>query len=57
MNRLTGEAISIGYGDKAIVSDLTLEVPDGKITSIIGPNGCGKSTLIRLLLRFYDIIK
>lgn len=55
MNRLTGEAISIGYGDKAIVSDLTLEVPDGKITSIIGPNGCGKSTLLKALSRILNV--
>ncbi len=55
MNRLTGEAISIGYGDKLIVNELNLEVPDGKVTSIIGPNGCGKSTLLKALSRILNV--
>ena len=55
MNRLTGEAISIGYGEKLIVNDLNLEIPDGKVTSIIGPNGCGKSTLLKALSRILNV--
>lgn len=51
MNRLYGERVSIGYGDKLIVNQLDVEIPDGKITSIIGPNGCGKSTLLKALSR------
>lgn len=39
--------ISLGYGDRAIVSGLSLEVPDDSFTIIIGPNACGKSTLLR----------
>ena len=55
MNRLTGEAISIGYGEKLIVNELNLEIPDGKVTSIIGPNGCGKSTLLKALSRILNV--
>lgn len=41
MNRLLGEQVTIGYGDNVIVDNLDIHIPDGKITSIIGPNGCG----------------
>ncbi len=44
------QAMSFGYGDAAIVKDLTLTVRRGDRIGIIGPNGCGKSTLLRLLL-------
>ena len=33
------ENVSLGYGEKTIVKDLSLEFPKGKITAIIGPNG------------------
>ena len=41
MSRLNGEQVKIGYGDTTIINNLDVEVPDGKVTSIIGPNGCG----------------
>ena len=41
MTRLNGEQVTIGYGDNVIVNSLDVQIPDGKITSIIGPNGCG----------------
>jgi len=44
---LLARDITLGYGDTRIVSDLSLEVPDGSFTIIIGPNACGKSTLLR----------
>ena len=39
--------ITRGYGDTPVVSGLSLEVPDDSFTIIIGPNACGKSTLLR----------
>jgi iron complex transport system ATP-binding protein len=50
-HRLHAENLSIGYGDTTIVTDLTVAVPDGRVTVIVGPNACGKSTLLRGLAR------
>lgn len=44
--------VSISYGDKQIVRDLSLTVEDSEIMGIIGPSGCGKTTLIRALCGF-----
>lgn len=41
--------------DRAILKDLSFEVPAGKTVAIVGPSGAGKSTISRLLFRFYDV--
>lgn len=51
MYRLRTENINIGYGEHLIVKDLSVEIPDKKITTIIGSNGCGKSTLLKAITR------
>ncbi|MBB6450285.1 iron complex transport system ATP-binding protein [Geomicrobium halophilum] len=51
MTRLEANHLSIRYEKEAIVDDLTLQIPEGKITTIIGPNGCGKSTILKTLGR------
>lgn len=48
---LTAEAVSLGYGDEPVVVDLDFEVPQGRISVIVGANGCGKSTFLRGLAR------
>ena len=48
---LAAENLSLGYGERRIVTDLTVEVPTGRVTMIIGANGSGKSTLLRGLAR------
>jgi subfamily B ATP-binding cassette protein MsbA len=50
------EGLDFSYGDdpKKALSGLSLEIPAGKMTAIVGPTGSGKSTLASLLLRFYD---
>jgi len=48
---LVAQGLSFGYRDRPIGHDLDLEVPDGSFTAIVGPNACGKSTLLRTLSR------
>nr|WP_212996320.1 ABC transporter ATP-binding protein [Actinoplanes consettensis] len=48
---LRAEELSLGYGDRHVVDNLTLEIPAGKVTVIVGPNACGKSTFLRGLAR------
>lgn len=42
-------------GETKIIKDLTLSVESGSRIAIVGPTGCGKTTLINLLMRFYDV--
>ena len=44
------EHVSAGYKEKNVLIDLSLHVPKGQLTVIIGPNGCGKTTLIKTML-------
>ena len=43
--------LNISYGNIDIVKDLNLNIPKGKITTIIGANGCGKSTILKTIAR------
>ena len=45
------ENLTLSYGRKNIIENLSLSIPKGKITTIIGRNGCGKSTLVKTLSR------
>ena len=45
------DKLSVGYGDKTVVSDIALAAEPGQILCLIGPNGAGKSTLLKTLLR------
>ncbi|MGP4070095.1 ABC transporter ATP-binding protein [Halobacillus sp. B29] len=51
MASLSTEQLKIGYGEVTVVDDLDLHLPEGKITTIIGPNGCGKSTILQTMSR------
>src|SRR5690606_3831541 len=48
---LAAENLTLGYGDRVVVTSLDLAVPPGAITVVVGANACGKSTLLRSLSR------
>lgn len=45
------EEVTLGYGERTVVHDLSLLLPAGRITAIVGANACGKSTLLRAMSR------
>ena len=60
IEKLTGdvqfEHVKFGYNpDKIIVNDFSADVKDGQKIAIVGPTGAGKTTMVKLLMRFYDL--
>ncbi len=54
--RVTFEDISFRYvEDKPLIEDLSVTVEPGQTVAIVGPTGAGKTTLVNLLMRFYDV--
>lgn len=54
---LAAEHLIAGYGHRAILRELDLNVPPGQITAIVGANACGKSTLLRCLTRLLQPVQ
>ena len=52
---VTFEHVSFSYGDIPVIRDFNVTVKSGQMVAIVGPTGAGKTTLINLLLRFYDV--
>src|SRR5437588_5574094 len=48
--------LSIWYGEKRAIDDVTLDITSNAVTAIIGPSGCGKSTFIRALNRMHELV-
>ncbi|ELA9457749.1 MULTISPECIES: ABC transporter ATP-binding protein [Vibrio] len=48
-NGLEGQSLTSGYNDTMILNDVNICLQEGKVTAFIGPNGCGKSTLMKTL--------
>ena len=46
--------LNFGYGDVQVLKDISLRIPAGSSLAIVGPTGCGKSTLVNLISRIYD---
>ncbi|MEU6466403.1 ABC transporter ATP-binding protein [Streptomyces sp. NPDC046976] len=51
VNRLSAEHVTLAYDQRVIAEQLSVEIPDHSFTVIVGPNACGKSTLLRALSR------
>ncbi|MDR6437716.1 iron complex transport system ATP-binding protein [Paenarthrobacter nicotinovorans] len=52
--RLRAEQVSLGYAGRTVSEFLDVRIPDGEFTVIVGPNACGKSTLLRALSRLLE---
>jgi phosphate transport system ATP-binding protein len=50
------ESLSLWYGEKRALKNISMAIPEQRITAYIGPSGCGKSTLLRCLNRMNDLI-
>jgi iron complex transport system ATP-binding protein len=51
MGKLSTDSLNLAYEDKLIVENLNVEIPDGKITALVGANGSGKSTILKSMAR------
>ncbi|QWF21935.1 ABC transporter ATP-binding protein [Nocardioides sp. LMS-CY] len=54
MTGLVAHDLTLGYGERVVSTGLSLAVPPGRLTAVIGPNACGKSTLLRALVRLQE---
>src|SRR5688572_17962775 len=50
------ERLSLWYGTKLALKDVSMSMPKHRVTAYIGPSGCGKSTLLRCLNRMNDLV-
>ena len=57
LNKVKTDSLSISFGNKNILSNISLEFKENKVTAIMGPSGCGKTVLIRSLNRMHDLNK
>lgn len=48
---LQAAGLTVGYGETPVLQGLDFTVPQGRFTAVVGPNGCGKSTLVKSLAR------
>lgn len=55
-NKIHVRNLSLFYGKKQALNNISVEIPEKKVTAFIGPSGCGKSTFLRTLNRMNDLI-
>ncbi|MER0241921.1 ABC transporter ATP-binding protein [Streptomyces sp. HSW2009] len=53
--RLEAQGITVGYGTDPVIRELSLAVEPGRITALVGPNACGKSTLLKAIARLLPL--
>jgi len=54
--KLRVQALNLHYGNDQALHDISLDIPEKKVTAFIGPSGCGKSTLLRCFNRMNDLV-
>lgn len=54
--KIKAENLNLFYGQKQALKNISIEIPENKVTAFIGPSGCGKSTFLRVLNRMNDLI-
>ncbi|MGY3314968.1 ATP-binding cassette subfamily B multidrug efflux pump [Peribacillus simplex] len=52
---VTFEHVDFGYGEEMLIKDMNIDVSSGQTVAIVGPTGAGKTTMINLLMRFYEL--
>ena len=55
-SKIISSNLNFWYGAKQALKDISLKIPEKKITALIGPSGCGKSTFLRCLNRMNDLV-
>lgn len=55
-SKINTESLYLYYGSKMALNNISLAIPEKKVTAFIGPSGCGKSTYLRTLNRMNDLI-
>jgi phosphate transport system ATP-binding protein len=55
--KVNAKDLSVYYGSNQALKNISMEIPDKKVTAFIGPSGCGKSTFLRTLNRMNDLIE
>ncbi|MEN9798467.1 MAG: hypothetical protein RL653_2163 [Pseudomonadota bacterium] len=53
--RITLRNVGFRYGNRRVLDDVSLEIQPGEMIGVVGPTGAGKSTLVNLVSRFYDV--
>lgn len=54
MKKISIENISLSFGEKKVLKNISLDIEEKNIVALIGPSGCGKSTLLRCINRMHD---
>jgi phosphate transport system ATP-binding protein len=55
-HKVRARSVSVFYGDKQALFDVSVDIPKNRVTAFIGPSGCGKSTFLRCINRMNDTI-
>ncbi|MCB0730913.1 MAG: phosphate ABC transporter ATP-binding protein [Ignavibacteriae bacterium] len=54
--KILTEELSLYYGEKQALNNISMQIPEKQVTAFIGPSGCGKSTYLRVINRMNDLI-